>query len=43
MSARDYVTLAGRCVKAIAALTDAIDRHTAALNRASDIREEELT
>lgn len=42
-SAMQFVEIAGRCLKGVQELTAAIDRHTAAINRASDIREEELT
>lgn len=41
MSAREYLSLASRALKAVRDLTAAIEGHTAALNRASDLREEE--
>lgn len=42
-SALQFVEIAGRCLKGVQELTAAIDRHTAAINRSCDLREEELT
>lgn len=43
MSARDYLSIASSALRVVRDLTKAIESNTAALNRACDLREEELT